>query len=287
MNCAANPGNPCRTTKKVGFLNRSDVTQDIHLRQCSECRHAQTYPLMPDVRSLYGDRDSQDYQPDIKNSLSRRIKDLAFKLQAKKLIRHLGSPGGRLLDFGCGSGQFTRVLDDTLPGTIVVGSDFFDDPPQELADGNYLSAADLAGKEGTFDTVLALHVLEHDDDTQTLLRKIVRPAKSGANIVIEVPNVECFWISVFGRYWDSWYLPFHRHHFSERSLVAALEQGGLVVTDTHQITAPTMGRTFANLFGQKNNLFWLLLGIILHPIQWLGERLSGRATAIRAIARMQ
>lgn len=285
MNCAANPGNPCRTTKKVGFLNRSDIVQEIHVRQCSDCHHAQTFPLMPDVRALYGDRDSQDYQPDIKNSLSRRIKDLAFKRQVKKLTLQLGNPGEALLDFGCGSGQFTRVLDEALPDTKVVGSDFFDDPPQELAGKNYLSAEDVGEEQGSFDTVMAMHVLEHDDDTATLLGRIIHPARSGAKIVIEVPNVDCFWISVFGRYWDSWYLPFHRQHFSERSLVAALENGGLEVTETYQITAPTMGRTFANVFGRKNNLFWLILGIALHPIQWLGERLSGQATAIRAIAR--
>jgi hypothetical protein len=53
----------------------------------------------------------------------------------------------------------------------------------------------------------------------------------------------------------------------------------------HDVTVPTMGRTFANYFNAKNNLFWLLIGIAFHPLQWLGEKLSGQPTAIRAIVR--
>ncbi|MBY6014399.1 class I SAM-dependent methyltransferase [Qipengyuania gaetbuli] len=272
-------------TSSTEFINRSEIDLPIEVRQCKVCGHATTYPPMPDVRALYGERSSQDYQPDIRNNLSRQIKDWAFKRQVKKLLRQLPRPGQRLLDFGCGSGQFTRVLSESLPHTFVVGSDFFDTPPPELNGHNYMTADDVALQSGTFDTVMAMHVLEHDDDTEALLAKILKPAKPGAYIVIEVPNVECVWTKVFGRFWDAWYLPFHRHHFSMRSLAAALSGAGLEILNTYQITAPTMGRTFANIFGKKNNLFWLGLGIVLHPVQWLGEKVSGRATAIRVIAR--
>ena len=41
----------------------------------------------------------------------------------------------------------------------------------------------------------------------------------------------------------------------------------------------------ANLFGRRNNLFWLIAGIALHPIQYVGEKLSGQTTALHVIAR--
>jgi hypothetical protein len=41
----------------------------------------------------------------------------------------------------------------------------------------------------------------------------------------------------------------------------------------------------AKAFGAKPNLFWLLVGMVLHPLQWLGERLSGKPSALRVIAR--
>lgn len=281
--CAAYDG-ACEFESRGVFLDRSEIVGPIEVRQCRNCNHAVSYPPIPDVSFLYGNRESQDYQPDTKVTLSRMIKDLAFRFQARKLLGQLEQIKGRALDFGCGSGQFTRVLGDMMPDAEMTGADFFDTPPAELANRPYIHSRDLAGQSGTFDLVMALHVLEHDDDVRGLLQKILAPARQGAKIVIEVPNVECSWNKVFGKFWDAWYVPFHRNHFSKRSLVALLRDHNLTIEKVYDITAPTMGRTFANLFGRKNNLFWLLLGVVLHPIQYLGEKMTGQATALRVVA---
>ena len=257
----------------------------LEVRQCAECRHATTFPPLADVRFLYGERESQDYQPDIRNSLSKRIKALAFRLQAKKLLGQVPGVPRKALDFGCGSGQFTSAVSSLSPGTEWTASDFFDDRPQELTGCAYVPNDLLEQRTEQFDLVVALHVLEHDDDTEALLARISARAKPGGTVVIEVPNVECSWIGVFGRFWDGWYVPYHRHHFSRRSLVETLERNGLQVLAVHGITAPTMGRSMANLFGARNNLFWLLVGIALHPLQLAGEILGGQRTALRAVAR--
>ena len=111
-------------------------------------------------------------------------------------------------------------------------------------------------------------------------------ARPGGTVVIEVPHVDCIWTSLIGKNWDAWYVPFHRAHFTRSSLRHQLESQGLKILAMHDVTVPTMGRTLANCFGQKNNLFWLLLGIALHPIQWVGEKVSGQPSAIRAIVRV-
>lgn len=256
----------------------------VEVWQCKRCGHGVSFPPIPDPEFLYQDRQSQDYQPDARNGLAHRIKNFAFRLQARQLLRQIGTPGPKALDFGCGSGQFTRVLGEMMPGTKLTGCDFHDAPPTELEGRDYLHTAEVGLQREAYDLVLAMHVLEHDDDAPGLLGKIVAPAKSGARIVVEVPNVECFWISIFGRFWDGWYLPYHRHHFSERSLRKLVTDNGLEVESIYGLTVPTMGRTVANLFGRRNNLLWLMIGIGLHPVQLLGEWLSGRRTALRVIA---
>jgi 2-polyprenyl-3-methyl-5-hydroxy-6-metoxy-1,4-benzoquinol methylase len=267
------------------FLDRSEVVGNVEVRQCVLCGHAVTYPPIADVAFLYGDRESQDYQPDTRNGLAWKIKEIAFRGQARKLLRQIGAPGQDALDFGCGSGQFTRVLSDMMPGTRLAGSDFFDNPPLELVGRSYASLNDVAHQCEKYDLVMALHVLEHDDDLEGLFAKIKGPAKLGGTIVIEVPNVECFWAKIFGRFWDGWYVPYHRNHFSQRSLTAFLSAHGTEIISVYGLTVPTMGRTVANMFGRRNNLFWLIIGIALHPIQIIGEALSGRRTVIRVIAR--
>jgi hypothetical protein len=90
---------------------------------------------------------------------------------------------------------------------------------------------------------------------------------------------------VFGRHWDAWYLPYHRTHFSRDSLRALIRSEGLIVEREIGVSLPTMGRTVANLFGQRNSLAFILIGVALHPMQWLGELVTGRPAALRMIAR--
>jgi 2-polyprenyl-3-methyl-5-hydroxy-6-metoxy-1,4-benzoquinol methylase len=192
----------------------------------------------------------------------------------------------RILDFGCGSGLFTRQLAQRFGPGVVVGSDFHYAPPAELDADSYVPMAELGKFEGTFDLVLAMHVLEHDDDALGLLARIAAMAKPGGTVVVEVPNVECVWTQVMGRAWDAWYVPFHRTHFSCKSLLAVMEAGCLVVSAVHSVTVPTIGRSLANLMHAKNGLPFVLAGMVLHPVQWAGEKLSGRSSAIRVIARI-
>lgn len=283
--CAGAPSQDCRLLKLGNFIDRSGLVGNIEVWRCVQCGHGVSHPPIPDVSFLYEGRKSQDYQPDARNRLSRLIKDIAFRLQAKKLLRDSGELNGRLLDYGCGSGQFTRVLSQVANNLQVTGCDFFPEPPAELGREAYISHDELAEADIVYDGILAMHVLEHDDDTRKLLRSIMAPVKPGGVVIVEVPNVDCIWGSIFGRFWDAWYVPYHRHHFSRLSLQNALEAEGLHVTIIRGVTAPTMGRTFANLFGQKNNIFWVLLGIALHPVQLAGEALTRRRTALRAICR--
>ncbi|MFN5782288.1 MAG: class I SAM-dependent methyltransferase [Novosphingobium sp.] len=284
LDCAEHPGSPCQTVSLGRFLDESGKVGAVEVRQCRECGHGVTLPPLADVAFLYDGRESQDFQPDARG-LAHRIKDIAFRGQAVALLRQLRVTPQRLLDFGCGSGQFTRVLSEKLGAGVVAGSDFHPQPPADLAAGEYHAMDRLAPLAGSFDVVLAMHVLEHDDDTLGLLERITAMAQPGGTVVLEVPNVECFWSKLLGARWDAWYVPFHRTHFSRKSLLRRIAQGGLELVALHDVTVPTMGRSMAKAFGAKPNLFWLLVGMVLHPLQWLGERLSGKPSALRVIAR--
>jgi SAM-dependent methyltransferase len=284
MACFADNSEACEFVTLGEFLDRSGKVGRVEVVRCTKCGHGVSTPPLPDVSFLYDNRDSQDYQPDAKG-LSHAIKDIAFRSQARKLLRHVGETEGRVLDFGCGSGQFTRVFGEVLSGSAeVVGADMHPDPPMELAKGRYLNPAKLSSHKGDFDTVLAMHVVEHDNNPERLLATIAAYARDGGRVVIEVPNIDCVWTGLFGKFWDAWYLPYHRQHFTSASLVKLMQRSGLKIESVHNITVPTMGRTFANIFGSTNNLFWLLLGAAAYPVQLLGERLTRRPTAIRVVA---
>lgn len=282
--CAVAPDGECDFVSLGRFADRSGKVGPVGVKQCRYCRIGVTTPALPDVAFLYDKRESQDFQPDT-GGLSRAMKQIAFRRQARGLLKQLGDDPGEVLDFGCGSGLFTRCLGDLVGHGNVTGSDFHDVAPDELVGRPYLSMDQLSGAVGTFDTVLAMHVLEHDDDALGLLKRITGMVRPGGTLVIEVPNVDCYWAGLLGEAWDAWYLPYHRTHFSPQSLRGLVERCTLDLIALHAATVPTMGRSLANLTGRRNSLPFLLAGAALHPVQVVGERLSKRPSALRVIAR--
>lgn len=282
--CSLAHDDQCDFGPPVPHFDRHQSAGVASVIRCRRCGIGISRPPLADVAFLYEDRTSQDFQHS-HSRLTHAIKSVAFRRQARVLLGQVGSRPDRVVDFGCGSGLFTRQLAEVLPGSTVIGTDLHPSPPAELGNDRYRPPALTADLAGRADLVLALHVLEHDDDPTKLLARIVRFAKPGGRIVIEVPNVDCIWAGVFGRYWDSWYLPYHRVHFSRDSLCRLLTQSGLTIELQADACIPTMGRTFANILGGHNSVIFLLLGIALHPLQWLGERLSRRPSALRVIAR--
>jgi SAM-dependent methyltransferase len=283
MLCFADEAETCDFLSLGEFDDRSGKIGSVQVLRCKRCGHGISMPPLPDIDFLYEDRQSQDFQPRTRG-LTRVIKNLAFRFQARKLLRQIGQSRGRILDFGCGSGQFTRVLGELSPGIHVVGADMHAESPKELVGKQYLGSSELGNFRGVFDVVMAMHVIEHDDDPEKLLIEIARYARPGGKVVVEVPNIDCVWASSFGRNWDAWYLPYHRQHFTRTSLTRLINRCGLQVESVYELTIPTMGRTFANMFGSSNNLCWVLIGILAHPVQLAREAWTGRRSGIRIIA---
>ena len=109
----------------------------------------------------------------------------AFELQA--VLEWLGSlRGSRLLDLGCGKGRLVRALGAL--GAEVVGTDptWAMLKPARLAGGSYVqsSATGLPFREGSFDGVICVEVIEHIPDVDRALREIARVLKPGGRAIL-------------------------------------------------------------------------------------------------------
>lgn len=264
---------------------RAQGTESIHI--CWTCGHGVTRPAMADVTHLYTGRESQDFQQD-DGSVSLAIKRIAFKRQARQVLRELpsGTVPRTIVDFACGSGLFTRMLAEVVGADAQVHAlDFFDAAPRDMGSVHYRPFAQMDALAGQADLLLCFHALEHDDDPFGFMARLLPLMRPGGYLVIEVPNVDCLWAPVFGEAWDNWYLPYHRLHFSRRSFAALIEQVGLELVSQRNISVPSMGRSLARATGASNTLAFLLAGAALHPAQLAGEKVSGRPSALRICAR--
>jgi SAM-dependent methyltransferase len=98
-----------------------------------------------------------------------------------------------VLEIGCSSGHFLRLLQAEMPEAIVVGADYVRAPLEQIAESVAsvpLLQFDLTQcplPANTFDAVVLLNVLEHIERDDLAMAHVARILKPGGVAMIEVP----------------------------------------------------------------------------------------------------
>ena len=147
-------------------------------------------------------------------------------------------PAGRLLDVGCGAGDFMSAARER--GWDVVGVDPIAESG-EIARARGLDVRTTMLEESglperSFDVVSVFHVLEHVPDCRAFLRTIARWAKPGGHVLAESPNWESHVRKATGDRYVHLRPLEHLTHFAPRTLAAAFGGAGL---QTVVIRTPT------------------------------------------------
>jgi SAM-dependent methyltransferase len=146
-------------------------------------------------------------------------------------IRHLPAlPGGRLLDVGCGSGDFlaqmsalgwrTEGVDPdpaAVAGARAAGLDVTEGTLAELDDAEHA---------GAFDAITLSHVIEHLHEPAAELRRIRRLLRPGGLLWIATPNLEGLGHRRFRTAWLGLDPPRHLVLFTRPSLEDLLRRIG-------------------------------------------------------------
>lgn len=284
--CAAKSGSCHYGPAPLLVLETGNVHAPVvEIWRCTACGHGITRPEMADVAPLYAGRESEDFLARDAGWVEA-LKGIVFRRLARKLLTATRPAPVVIADFGTGNGMLARALAaEAEPHAQVYAIDFFDAPPAPMANVRYMSFAEaettLAGK---VDMLTCFHVLEHDDDSDAMLGRLLAYLHPGATLVVEVPNVNCVWNGWFGKACANWYAPFHRVHFTRHSLRALFERHGLTVVQQDDICGPTFALSIAALLRVEPNSLLFALAAALRPIQWLAEKVTRRPSALRIIA---
>ncbi|HTL48714.1 MAG TPA: class I SAM-dependent methyltransferase [Verrucomicrobiae bacterium] len=172
----------------------------------------------------------------------------------ERLYGHLR--GKTVLDVGCGSGYVSSYLQERGNACygITLSSREASLAAGKMTDARVVdleSARTLPYKEGFFDAVLFLDVLEHLRDPKRTIELVLPYLKPGAEIIASIPNVANFGVRfglLFGKfeYQDYGILDrTHLHFFTRKTARELMESAGLAVKEmryTHQWNLPKLIR---------------------------------------------
>lgn len=162
----------------------------------------------------------------------------AYLSRARLAVEH--AKPATWLDVGTGHGHFPHTAATLLPDTTFDGLD--QSEGVELAEqrgwistgyrGHFTELAD--GLADRYGAVSMFHYLEHTPDPAAQLAAACRVVKPGGVVVIEVPDPECRYGNLLGRWWMPWLQPQHLNFVPLGNLTKRLtELGCEVLAEQH------------------------------------------------------
>lgn len=214
--------------------------EDFKIVECPHCgiRFTIPRPAPETIGKYYQSEEYYSHQQNNKGFIPKVyefVKSFNIKHKTKLAIGDL--PKGRLLDIGCGVGDFlVRVQKE---GWEVHGVEPSDDA-KKIAETRlgFLPKAptqyDLF-EDGSFDVITMWHVLEHIDDLHFQTSEIIRLLKPSGRLIIALPNFQSFDCQYYKDKWAAWDVPRHLNHFAPDTLRTIMTSKGFQMIDTQKL----------------------------------------------------
>lgn len=137
----------------------------------------------------------------------------------------------RVLDVGCSAGQFLNALKGKVKTRVglELSANEVSFIRKHLDFPVYNEPIQTAKiKEGPFDLVTALQVLEHVEEPVDFLKHLGTQLKKGGYLYLELPNLDDALVSTYcvPGYADFYYREPHLSYFSKKTLALALKKAG-------------------------------------------------------------
>jgi 2-polyprenyl-3-methyl-5-hydroxy-6-metoxy-1,4-benzoquinol methylase len=216
----------CNGQNLEPFIKCIDFTvskETFQIVQCTNCdfKFTNPRPLQGEIGKYY---ESEDYishsnsKKGLFNLVYQTIRNITLKGKVK-LINSFNSETKKLLDIGCGTGEFLNTASSS--GWTVEGLE-----PGESARSYGIKTYgilvnDLSHLENlpaaTFDVITMWHVLEHVPNLHETLQQIKKILKPKGTLVVAVPNCEAFEEGKYSNVWAAYDVPRHLNHFTVKT----------------------------------------------------------------------
>ncbi len=192
--------------------------EEFNIMKCKNCGHKFTYPVPANIDKYY-ESDKYISHSDSKKGLVDFLFQLVknYTLPRKFLLVNKYSKGKKILDIGCGTGDFLNLFNKKGWETHGIepnekARNFANSKHNllNIKDDNYIKCIE----NEYFDVITMWHVLEHVPSVNEKLDDIKRILKTDGILIIAVPNADSFDAKIYSEFWAGYDIPRHLYHFT-------------------------------------------------------------------------
>jgi 2-polyprenyl-3-methyl-5-hydroxy-6-metoxy-1,4-benzoquinol methylase len=213
----------CQSQERHPFLRCKDHTvsgETFDIKECGSCSFRYTEPRPPEERigDYYESEDYISHSNTSKgpiNTLYKLARNYTVRKKHRMVKKLAGEMPLRILDHGCGTGEFlahckkkgweTQGLEPDEGARAQASEQLGEQvgPPERLSEL----------PDAFFSIITLWHVLEHVPRLQETVKDLKRTLAPGGTLVIAVPNCSSFDAEHYGPYWAAYDVPRHLYHF--------------------------------------------------------------------------
>ena len=206
--------------------------EDFHICECLNCGLLYTMPR-PDkdhIGAYYKSEEYYSHQENTKGFIPKVYEKVnKVNLKHKYQLATDGLEVGKMLDIGCGVGDFLHTAEEH--GWECMGVEPSEEAraiAQKRMKAKILSSEDLENiPDGYFDVITMWHVLEHVDNLKWQVAQLQRLVKKNGRVVIALPNYKSYDGQYYKELWAAYDVPRHLNHFNSTTLTKIFKTSGL------------------------------------------------------------
>jgi len=232
----------CESNKLKHFLKVKDHSvskEDFTLVECESCEFKFTNPR-PSVTEIGKYYQSEDYvshndsNKGFINGIYQLVKKYTLLKKLNLVIQISGKKTGKILDYGCGTGDFIKILHDVK---WKVNGLEPDEGARKLAQNKVgeekiTDLSKLNSLDNDYDIVTCWHVVEHIHELNTSLVKLIAALNSKGKLLIAVPNITSYDSIHYKEFWAALDVPRHLYHFRPLDIENLAKKHGLELERT-------------------------------------------------------
>lgn len=198
--------------------------EEFELIQNSEYGFLETTP-QPSLDKLPEYYESEDYisHTDSKRNLFEKVYHTVRSISLKKklkLINSFTSEEKKLLDIGCGTGDFLKTAQQNnwhVSG-IEPNKEVREIANKKTNNSVFETAQLLKFEPNSFDVISLWHVLEHLPNLEEQIAIFKKLLKPNGTLIIAVPNYKSYDAKHYKEFWAAYDVPRHLWHFNQASI---------------------------------------------------------------------